>query len=860
MVDLVVFALLIYVLVRLARLGRAVEDLKQALGGRGPLREPVRAEPAAPRPSAPAAAPPPAPEAAEPVQAVEPVPPPPPPAPPVAAPRREWALRDLESVFGANWLTKLGIAAIALAAAFFLQYAFTSRLIGPAAQVGIGLVGSAILLGLGQFLLPKPGYRAYAQVLSSGGIVILFLSIYAAYNLYHLMPFELAFGVLALAAVSASALAMANNTQGVALICLVGAFATPVLIQQEGVGARNLLHLYAYLAGLNVWSAVLVRYRPWHSLTALSFVATWVIFFGAGSLHGLDYLAVETFAVLFLVFACYGGIRTARTQGDLAAEMAQAGIGIVLVGCLVFIVASAIILADIPALGLPALTTVGMMTALLLVGLALAFPGVSRQQSAIRSLFQYLSAAALGLLMIITVGSAPPTAPEQVPAAFAFALLTYLIFLAVAIYMSGRREQEGPAVALVAANAVAHVVVTFHVLAPLRVWGIHAAPLWLPIAGWITTCAVWAAARQEGENRSLRAALTVAAQALCLFAFFGALGLTSPWRAWPAMRSVALFGGEFLLVSVTSIAARRLITWPGLRGDLLTAFGNAAVFFAILATAARLESYQGFVLLCGCAIAMAAYHAVVGGSVLRRAEDDPLHRFIYLGLALTFLTIAIPLQLRASYITTLAWAVESAVLVWTGLAVADRRVRWGGVILLSVAAAKALFMDITITPEPFRLLLNARMLSGASVIAAAYVSAWLLRQGRESVSAEERPVSPVLALVGNAFTLIFLSLDVWDWVGQSWPTAGRASAQQMALSVLWAIYGLGAMSVGIWQQARAVRLFAIGLLYLAIFKVFLFDLSFLSGPYRIVSFLGLGVMLLLVGWLYARFEGRLRTD
>jgi uncharacterized membrane protein len=152
------------------------------------------------------------------------------------------------------------------------------------------------------------------------------------------------------------------------------------------------------------------------------------------------------------------------------------------------------------------------------------------------------------------------------------------------------------------------------------------------------------------------------------------------------------------------------------------------------------------------------------------------------------------------------------------------------------------------------------MLSGASVIAAAYVSAWLLRQGRESVSAEERPVSPVLALVGNAFTLIFLSLDVWDWVGQSWPTAGRASAQQMALSVLWAIYGLGAMSVGIWQQARAVRLFAIGLLYLAIFKVFLFDLSFLSGPYRIVSFLGLGVMLLLVGWLYARFEGRLRTD
>jgi uncharacterized membrane protein len=271
-----------------------------------------------------------------------------------------------------------------------------------------------------------------------------------------------------------------------------------------------------------------------------------------------------------------------------------------------------------------------------------------------------------------------------------------------------------------------------------------------------------------------------------------------------------------------------------------------------MATAARLESYQGLVLLCGGAIALAAYHALVGAS-LPQGQDTALLRLTYLGLALTFLTIAIPLQLRASYLT-LAWAVESAILVWTGLTAGERRACWYGVALLFITAAKSLAMDLG-TPEPFRLLLNERILSGASVIAAAYVSAWLLwkRPG-----AQHRSVPAVLALVANAFTLIFVSLDLWDYLGQRGSGAGRESAQQLALSIFWSVYALAALSVGIWRRGRPLRLFAMGLLYLSILKVFLFDLSSLEQAYRIVSFFGLGVILLLVSLLYTRFEERLK--
>jgi len=868
----------VYVLVRLAQLGRAVSAIRGELARLRARREALRAEPEllapfAPETAAPAqpsagwrtAAPPPAAEpvraAAEAARAAE-QPPPPLPPPPREAPRPAFEVARLETLLGANWLSKLGIAALALATAFFLKHAFESRWIGETARVAIGVVAAAIMLGLGQVLLSRARYRAYAQVLSSGGIVILFLSIYAAYNFYHLIGFWAAFAVLALAALSASALAVANNTQAVAVICLLGAFATPVLIRSGGEGAGDLLRLYAYLAGLNLWSAILVRYRAWHALTVVSFGATWVLFLGAGPLQRQGYLATEAFAALFLAFACYGGMATARPRAaaaepgaarEVEPEAERLGVFLVLGGCAFFAIASALILSGVISLGLPALAMVGVLLGLLMAVLSLAFPGERPQERIARSAFRYLAGAALVLLMAISIGTAPPVPLHSAAAAFLFGLFTYLVFLAVAVKMSGTGEQEGPAAALFAANGVTHAMVAFHALGEVRIWGINAAPLWLPLAGCIGVCALWAA-RRDGLGRLFVPAAALTVQAMSLVALFGAFAIAG---RWPAGRGAALFGADFLLCSVAWIALRRVVRRPDFRGDLVGAFGNAAIFFGLLATAVRLESYEGLVLLSGCAIAMAAYHAVVGGSVLRQPDDDALHRFVYLGLALTFVTIAIPLQLRASYIT-LAWAVESAALVWTGLSAGHPRVRQAGLALLAVTAAKALFVDIAQRPDPFILLLNERMLAGASVIAAASVSAWLLREAQETLSEWERPAAAVLTLGANFFALVFVSLDLWDYMGVAWVGAERESAQQLSLSLFWSVYALAGMSVGIWKRMRPVRLFAIGLLYVAITKVFVFDLGFLEVPFRIVSFFVLGLILMLVSLLYTRFEGRLK--
>jgi uncharacterized membrane protein len=841
----------IYVLITLAELRRESRRLRNRLDrleGHHPPEPLARKEPEVLRPVPPAPPPVRPPEAARPVT--------PPPAPPKpAAP----AGRDLEAVLGANWLSKLGVAAIAIAAAFFLKYAFDSGWIGPTARIAIGLAAAAVMLGLGQWLLSKPVYRAYAQVLASGGIIILFLSIWAAYSIYHLVGFSTAFGVLAAAALAASALAVRNNTQAAALLCIAGAFLTPVLIQQEKTSAGDLIRLYGYLAALNLWSLVLIRFRPWHSLTALSFAATWLLFFGAGRLRQQNFLMVEAFAMLFLFFACYGGIGMMRgrpkpeEKSKVSPQAAESGAALVLIGCLAFVIASALILSHIEAFALPALVVIAIFTALLLTVLGLAIPETSPHVALIREFFRYLAAASLILLMGVVILQAQPIQKMQALPAFCFGLFAYLLFLAIAAYTSFVEKAQGPAITLLAANAVSHVMVSFHVLAPVKLWGIHAAPLWLPIAGWLTLAALSARTKEEGK-RGFTIAAAISAQFLLFCALCGAFVFSA---AWPAKQTIALFFAEFILLSITWLAVSPRMRLLGFRGDLLGAFGNAAIFFGLLAAGARLKDYEGIVLLCGVALAMAAYHAVVGGRLLRRSTDDALHRFIYLGLALTFLTIAIPLQLRASYLT-LAWATESAVLIWTGLAAKDRRVRWYGVILLGISTAKALFLDLFESPEPFRLFLNERMLSGAALIATAYVSAWLLWRNREHISKIEIHLPAVFSFIAILFTLIFISLDLWDHLGRILPIQARGNAQQFSLSIFWSIYALALMSAGIWRRLRRVRLFAMGLLYLSILKVFIFDLHFLDTPYRIISFLGLGIILLVVSLLYTRFESRLK--
>ncbi|MBI3260533.1 MAG: DUF2339 domain-containing protein [Ignavibacteriae bacterium] len=78
--------------------------------------------------------------------------------------------------------------------------------------------------------------------------------------------------------------------------------------------------------------------------------------------------------------------------------------------------------------------------------------------------------------------------------------------------------------------------------------------------------------------------------------------------------------------------------------------------------------------------------------------------------------------------------------------------------------------------------------------------------------------------------------------------------QQLMLSVVWLVYSIIMMIIGFVRKIRGLRFASIALSGFVVLKVFLFDLSYLTLLYRIISFFGLGVILLLTSYFYQRYK------
>jgi uncharacterized membrane protein len=83
---------------------------------------------------------------------------------------------------------------------------------------------------------------------------------------------------------------------------------------------------------------------------------------------------------------------------------------------------------------------------------------------------------------------------------------------------------------------------------------------------------------------------------------------------------------------------------------------------------------------------------------------------------------------------------------------------------------------------------------------------------------------------------------------------GARELGQLLLSALWAITGVAALVVGLRRDDRALRLGSLALLLVAVGKVFLYDLAALTSLYRVGSFIGLGLLLLVAAGIWQRMR------
>jgi uncharacterized membrane protein len=109
------------------------------------------------------------------------------------------------------------------------------------------------------------------------------------------------------------------------------------------------------------------------------------------------------------------------------------------------------------------------------------------------------------------------------------------------------------------------------------------------------------------------------------------------------------------------------------------------------------------------------------------------------------------------------------------------------------------------------------------------------------------------AITAVALALAYLSLEVRRLYRGEVLDAGRITeAEQYTYSVVWLAFGIALLILGVRLRARSLRLASAAVVTLTVVKVFLVDLSGLTGIYQALSFIGLGIVLLGIGWLYQR--------
>jgi uncharacterized membrane protein len=288
--------------------------------------------------------------------------------------------------------------------------------------------------------------------------------------------------------------------------------------------------------------------------------------------------------------------------------------------------------------------------------------------------------------------------------------------------------------------------------------------------------------------------------------------------------------------------------------DFLFALANSFSYFAALYVMLWPRDRWPLTLL---ALALSAGHVTVARVIPPpKSGESPLLRFLYAGLALTFATLAIPIRLDGKWIT-LAFAVEGAVLVWTGFRSAIAGLRGAGYLLIAMSALRLL-----VFPLPARqFLLNERFATYVVLITCLAAVLYAAREQLSSVSAEERGLLGFLAVATNFFALFALSLELWDYFGrQSGLGIDSGLAQHLSLSLLWTAYASALIGIGIQRKSPLLRWQALSLFGLVVVKVFIYDSSYLERFYRIVSFFILGLVLLVVSFLYQRKVARERSS
>ena len=211
----------------------------------------------------------------------------------------------------------------------------------------------------------------------------------------------------------------------------------------------------------------------------------------------------------------------------------------------------------------------------------------------------------------------------------------------------------------------------------------------------------------------------------------------------------------FLLFAVMSflynITHQQKTTFRDL--SLITLNGGCYFLWTYGLLESQYSDYLGFY-----AVLMAAVYVALGSVAYRRAQEDSYLFLVFLGLGLTCLTVAIPIQLKQNWITV-GWSVEAAVLTWVGFHLDSSKTRRAALLIVVMVVFRLLFLDSSFTSafsDDFTFLFNKRGMAFLAGIASLFAMAYLYHRNREKLEDLERWLTGGLFIGANLLVSVFL--------------------------------------------------------------------------------------------------------
>ncbi len=757
---------------------------------------------------------------------------------PTKVPRRSYSFNDLEERLTGRLLAWVGGLALIVGAIFFLSLAFSRGWIGPTARVIIGLIVGAALVAAGAWFFER-GDRLFGHVLTPVGLGILSLSFFAGTQLYDLVPIELGLVGALVASVAAATIAIRANSQLIAAYGLITALSAPIVLQASPSAST-----IAFLSIALVGTTIVALYRTWSWLPAIAFLlavpqvsdyvsghvsiaagmtaigAFWLL--NAVAAGGEEFrvnrgrLGITSTTLLVANAAFAVGWGFYLLQGD--ADWSR-GLFLVCLAMAHFILGGYFLLrrGDHHPFGMLAFGT-GIASASMALPVALGGPvvpiGWAAEAAALAWVYSYrkhgysglmslaLGSMAIGHLVLFEypIRHIDQDLSSHLP--FLNANGGTLAFILAALAVSGffvRRWNVA-----IPSAALGSILVIYAL--PFETSGLLLVGLWAALFVLLTGVDQrLLGPRVEPVLASINVVRFAALDAVLIAGFLAA-----------AAAVLHVFSMELSTNDLGVVALPSTPFWDR---------GTAAAVILIVASLAA-------------------------GWLSPRTNSRRAAATAAIGMA----TYLLPFELRSAAIVV-GWSILAAIAIALVRFDQPASSLYGtiGAVLIGLGSLRVL-VDVAplsrLGVSASRAIAHPLFWSGAtasvgSIVIVLALGAWMFRTRR---------IEPALWLLAAVGVVYILSIGVIDdfqgRLGGATALEELQKQAQVALSILWAVLGGVALVAGLWRGVAVARGAGLALLGVVSAKVFFYDLSSLDAAYRVLSFIGLGVLLLLSAYLY----------